>query len=72
MADRPDIDRDLGKHDAEISQLKDDMSTLKDDVHDIKIMMSEARGGWKVIMMIAGLSATVGALVAKFMPWLTK
>jgi hypothetical protein len=72
MQTMPDVNRDLGRHDAEIGQLKDDMRSMKEDVHEIKMMMSEARGGWKVILLISGMSATIGALLSKLIPWLTK
>lgn len=67
------IDRDLGRHDAEISQLKDDMRELKEDVHEIKLMLSEARGGWRVIMLIAGVAGTIGAILSQLVPmWFKK
>ncbi len=72
MSSTPDVNRDIGRHDAEIGQLKDDMRTMKDDVHEIKMMMSEAKGGWKVILLISGISATLGAMLSKMIPWLTK
>ena len=68
-----EIDRDLGRHDAEISQLKDDMRALKEDVHEIKLMLSEAKGGWRVIMLIAGVAGTIGAMLSQLLPqWFHK
>lgn len=60
------IDRDLGRHDAEISQLKEDMRSLKDDVHEIKILLSEAKGGWRVLLLIAGAAGAFGAMIASY------
>ena len=37
---------------------------------DIKKMLSEARGGWKMLMMVGGLSAAGGAVVAKVLGWI--
>lgn len=68
----PEIDRDLGRHDAEITQLKDDMKSMKEDVHEIKLMLAKFQGGWGAIMLIAGASATLGAIVAKFIPWFSR
>lgn len=64
------MNRDLGRHDAEITQLKDDMRSLKDDVHEIKIMLAEAKGGWRGLMFVAGAGATLGAIVVKAIPWM--
>lgn len=69
----PDIDRDLGRHDAQIVQLQEDMRSMKDDVHEIKIMLSEAKGGWRMIMMIAGVAGTLGAFLSQLLPsWFHK
>ena len=61
----PAIQRDIGRHDAQIETLQEDMRSLKNDVHEIKLILSEARGGWKTLMMVGGISATIGALTAK-------
>jgi len=61
----PAIQRDIGRHDAQIETLQEDMRSLKNDVHEIKLILSEARGGWKTLMMVGGISATIGALIAK-------
>lgn len=68
--ENPRIHHDLGRHDAQIEQLKADMSEVKSDVHEIKMMLSEARGGWRTLMLVGGIAATVGALVAKLATWL--
>ena len=62
----PNIDRDLGKHEAEITQLKNDMQSVKADVSEIKQMLSEAKGGWKVLMLVAGGAGALGAFAQKF------
>lgn len=59
------IHHDLGRHDAQIEQLKQDMHAMKQDVHEIKMILSEAKGGWKTLMMVGGIAAAVGAGVSK-------
>lgn len=66
----PAIQRDIGRHDAQIETLQEDMRALKNDVHEIKLILSEARGGWKTLVMVGGISATVGAFVAKLASWI--
>lgn len=65
-----EVQRDLGRMEGEMSSIKRDMAELKKDVKAIRETLSEAKGGWRVMLMISGISATVGGLVAKFLPWL--
>ncbi len=61
----PDIEvhRDLGRHDAEIGNIKEDLATVKTDVSEIKRMLAEARGGWKMLMAVGGLAAAISSFV---------
>ena len=70
----PDIQtaRELATHAADIKHLQDDMDKLVADMNDIKTALqaiqttlSEARGGWRVLMLIAGASGTVGAAITQ-------
>jgi len=65
-----EIDRDLGRHDAEIAHIKSDLDEVKQDVHEIKMMLAEARGGWKTLMAVAGFAGVCGALLAKGITYL--
>ena len=65
-----DVSRDLGKHDAEITQLKNDMVAVKSDVHKILLLLSEAKGGYRALIMVASISSAVGAITVKFLAWL--
>lgn len=40
------------------------------DVRTIRDTLSQARGGWKTLMLVAGLASTVGALLTKILPFL--
>ncbi len=64
-----ELHHEIGRHDAQIEALEREVHALRGDVADIKRMLSEARGGWKVMMMVAGFSATIGAGVAKILTW---
>jgi prefoldin subunit 5 len=66
----------LGRHDAQIEALERDIKNLRIDIkemnatlHEIHTTLSQARGGWKVMMAVGGASATIGALVAKLISW---
>ena len=73
MPSDPEIYRDLGVHDAEITNLKEQVTAMRVDVTDIKEMLSEAKGGWKALMAVGGLAATLSSaltsLIFKLMSW---
>jgi chromosome segregation ATPase len=71
-----ELQRDLGKHDAQIEALERDMQEMKADLRrlfdkldQINNTLSEAKGGWRTMMWIAGASAAAGGLIAKFLPF---
>jgi hypothetical protein len=56
-----EVHRDLGRHDAEIDNLKNEVHAMREDLSEIKKMLSEAQGGWKVMMAVSGLIAAVAS-----------
>lgn len=72
-----EIHRDLGKHDAQIEALNSqvnrmyvDMQQMMGQLTTIQQTLSEAKGGWKTLMWVGGLSAALGGIVVKVMTWL--
>lgn len=72
-----EVHRDLGKHDAQIDGLKNqievlhqDMQRLNTAVSNIQQTLSEAKGGWRTLMMIAGAGAACGVTATKLLAWL--
>jgi len=66
----------IGRHDAQIDALERDLKNLREDIkemnqtlHAIHTTLSQAKGGWKVLMLVGGAAATIGALVAKLATW---
>jgi hypothetical protein len=60
--------RELATHSADIKHLQNDMDKMVKDMDEIKETikeisktLSEAKGGWRMFMMIGGIGATVGA-----------
>jgi len=64
--------RELATHASDIAHLQTDMDKLVEDINDIKgtlaaiqTTLAEAKGGWRMLMMIAGVSGTVGAAITQ-------
>lgn len=69
-----EIQRDLGRHDAKIEALEQDIHLMRKDVikiyeklEEISVTLATAQGGWKAMMLLGGISATFGALLVKFL-----
>lgn len=63
----PEIDIAILK--TEVEYLKGHLHEIRQDTKDIKETLSQAKGGWKTLMLVAGISSSVGALAAKFLPF---
>ena len=64
------IERELAVHETEIKHLQADMDKLVEDMEDIKKTLAsinntlaEARGGWKVLMMLGGAGGILGSAI---------
>ena len=71
--------RELATHAADIDHLQKDMDKLMSDMNDIKktlvaiqSTLSEARGGWRAMMLLGGASSVVGAGLAQVFHWWSK
>lgn len=60
------VERELATHSVEIRHIQDDMDKMMADMADIKKSLqainetlSEAKGGWKTLMWVAGASSAV-------------
>ena len=61
-------EREPANHGADIRHLQVDMDKLVSDMEDMKktltaisLTLSEARGGWKVLMLVGGAGGALGA-----------
>lgn len=69
MPSEPNVDRVIGEHDADIRSLKSDVSDLRKDMRQVLNILSEARGGWKVMVAVGGLTGTIASALTA---WLLK
>ena len=54
------------------STLSKKLEEQNKQIGDLKSVLTEAKGGWKVILFIAGVAGTLGAGLAKLIPYLSK
>lgn len=74
------VERELAVHETEIKHLQADMDRLVQDMDDIKktlnninATLAEARGGWKVLMMLGGAGGVLGSTITYFIQqWMSK
>ena len=65
---RPDGER-IVKVETEVEFIRKDLDQIKEDLRLVRDTLTQAKGGWKTLMLVAGLSSTVGAIIAKASPW---
>ena len=61
-----DTQRDLGRLEARMDSVETALKGLSIDMKSVNATLNQAKGGWRTLMLVIGISATVGALVAKF------
>lgn len=61
-----ELQRDVGRHDAQIEGLKEQITQIHADnkamaqqLEEIKEILAGARGGWKTLMAVAGFASVV-------------
>lgn len=69
--------RELATHTADIKHIQTDMDKMvkdieeiKDALRDISITLSEAKGGWKLLLVVGGIGASVATVVAWILDFL--
>lgn len=63
-------ERELGGVQEKLKKLEQEMAEMHEDVREIRDVVVSVKGGWKTIAVIASLSAAIGGLIAKLIPWL--
>ena len=65
-----ELHRDIGRMEANIKNLEMKVERLEGMLFEVHKAVTEAQGGWKVLLMVGGASAAVGAAVAKLVTFL--
>lgn len=66
-----EYERELGEMTAKIHHLETTVNGMSKDLREIRDTLLQAKGGWKTVMMVAGVSATIGGLMVKVLPFLS-
>lgn len=61
-----DVQRDLGRHEADLIRVKEDVAAMRKDLHELTQMFAEIRGGKKAVGVLISAAAAIGA----FLGWL--
>jgi hypothetical protein len=63
--------RELATHSADIKHIEADMDKMVKDIEEIKetlrditAILAEAKGGWKLLLMVGGLGASIATVFA--------
>jgi prefoldin subunit 5 len=69
-------ERELATHTAEIKHLQSDMDKLVADMEQVKNSLnaiqrtlSEAKGGWRMLLVVGGFSAAIGGMISQIVHW---
>lgn len=68
-------DHELGELQAEVRNVKDDVAEMRLDIKDILDTLAQAKGGWKTLLLVAGVAGVAGAILTKlvaFTAWLPR
>ena len=53
-----------------ITRHEEEDRMMREDIRAIRETLSEARGGWKTLMLVGGVAGVMGAVAAKLFPFL--
>jgi hypothetical protein len=65
----PNEQRELENLSTRLTRLEADTKAQSVILNELRDMMIAARGSWKTVMGIAGFTAVLGGLIAKFLPF---
>jgi hypothetical protein len=79
MANDAATARELATHAADIRHLQEDMheirestDSIKKDMAEVRRILAEAKGGWRMLLMTGGSGGALGALVTHWAEKLIK
>jgi hypothetical protein len=65
----PPIDpRDFGRLEAEVLILQKQVEAIAENMKAIRSLLDQTKGGWRVIVAVAGITSALTALAIKIVP----
>lgn len=64
------MEREVGALEARMETVELEVRAIRNDVREIRDALVTARGGWRTLTLVIGVSASLGAGVAKLLPYL--
>ena len=64
------LERDVGALDARMKTVEQEIHAMREDVREIRDALVTARGGWKTLTLVIGLSVSCGAFLSRLVPLL--
>jgi len=64
------LERDVGALEARMETVELEVHAIRNDVREIRDVLVTARGGWKTLVVVIGFSVSLGAALAKALPFL--
>ncbi len=58
----------VAKLEVQVERLEKDVTEMKGDIKEVLKTLDKASGGWRVFMLVGGVSAAIGGLIAKMLP----
>lgn len=63
-------EQQIGALQADMTNVKADVEEIRDDVREMRDILLRAQGGWRTLVILGTISATLGALLTKLAGWL--
>ena len=64
------LEREVGALQARMETVEAELQGIRSDVREIRDALVTARGSWKALSLVVGLSVSLGAAVTKLLPFL--
>lgn len=62
----PQLHRDLGRVEGRLEKVETDVAEMKRMVSDLHTTITTAKGGWKTLVAVGGVSAALASAITKF------
>jgi hypothetical protein len=60
--------RDFGRLEAEVLNLQKQVAAMAADMTAVRSLLDQTKGGWQVIVAVAGLTSAITVLAIKILP----